>query len=166
MSRIYYVIIIFVSLTLLVANQSNPPNGKTGAPGEGSCLDCHTFNNQNQDGIITVAGVPATIVPSMSYVLTVTVSNPNGNGDLAGFQVTILNSSNQKAGNMSSPSPTSTVSTGGSRQYWEHNPAQQYPTNNMVSWTVNWVAPTGPSNTTITAYAAGNVAKDNNNDSN
>jgi len=166
MSRVYYFLIVFVSLTLLVANQSNPPNGKTGAPGEGSCLDCHTLNGQNQDGIITVAGVPATIVPSMSYVLTVTVNNPNGNGDLAGFQVTILNSSNQKAGTMSAPSPTSTLQTSGTRQYWEHNPAQQYPGSNMVSWTVNWVAPTGPSNTTITAYAAGNVAKDNNNDSN
>ena len=166
MSRIYYFLIVFVSLTLLVANQANPPNGKTGAPGEGSCLDCHTFNNQNQDGIITLAGLPATIVPSMAYLLTVTVNNPNGNGDLAGFQVTILNSSNQKAGTMSSPSPSSTLQTSGARQYWEHNPAQQYPGNNMVSWTVNWVAPTGPSNTTITAYAAGNVAKDNNNDSN
>lgn len=166
MPRIYFVLTVLVSMTLLVANQSNPPNGKTGAPGDGLCTDCHTLNGQNQDGNVSVAGIPATITPSTAYILTLTVANPNGNADLAGFQMTILNSSNQKAGTMTSPSPTSTVSASGGRDYWEHNPAQQYPVENFVSWTVTWTSPAGPPNTTITAYAAGNVAKDNNNDSN
>ena len=40
-------------------------------------------------------GIPANITPSTSYPLTVTVSNPNGLAERAGFQFTILNANNQ-----------------------------------------------------------------------
>ena len=166
MSRLQLILALFVSLTLLVAHQTNPPNGKTGAPNEGLCTDCHSLNGQTQNGSISLAGIPSTIQPSTAYVLTVTVDNPNGEADLAGFQVTILNSNNQKAGTMSGASANSTITPSGGRDYWEHNPAQAFPGDNMVSWTVTWTSPAGPPNTTITGYAAGNVAKDNNNDSN
>ncbi len=166
MSRIQLVLVLIVSMTLLVSHQNNPPNGKTGAPNEGTCADCHTLNNQTQNGGISLAGIPSTIQPSTAYVLTVTVSNPNGEADLGGFQVTILNGNNQKAGTMSSPSANSTITPSGGRDYWEHDPAQAFPGNNEVTWTVTWTSPAGPPNTTITGYAAGNVAKDNNSDSN
>jgi hypothetical protein len=163
MSRIYLIFVLFVSMTLLVANQTNPPNGKTGAPGEGTCEDCHSIGSGTQDGSLTIDGLPDLIEPATAYILTITNSNPNGAADLAGFQLTILNSSNQKAGAMTMPSPNSVVTPSGNKEYWEHNPAQFYPGGNSVSWTVKWTSPTGPANTTITAYAAGNVAIDNNN---
>ncbi len=161
LSRIYLVLIALVSMTLLVSYEDNPPNGKTGAPGDGLCTDCHSLNGGTQDGSITVTGLPAAIEPSTAYFLTVTNSNPNGIADIAGFQVTILNGNNQKAGAMTMPSVNSTVTPSGGRDYWEHDPAQLYLGNNTYTWTVTWTSPAGPAGTTITAYAAGNVANDN-----
>ena len=61
-----------------MSHSDNPPNGKTGAPGDGLCTDCHSLGTGTQDGSITVTGMPVTIQPSTMYVLTVTNSNPNG----------------------------------------------------------------------------------------
>jgi hypothetical protein len=160
-SRIYLVLVALVSMTLLVSYEDNPPNGRTGAPGDGLCSDCHSLNGGLQDGSITVTGLPASIEPSTAYFLTVTNSNPNGIADIAGFQVTILNGNNQKAGAMTMPSVNSTVTPSGGRDYWEHDPAQLYAPNNTYQWTVTWTSPAGPAGTTITAYAAGNVANNN-----
>ncbi|MBK9103205.1 MAG: T9SS type A sorting domain-containing protein [Saprospiraceae bacterium] len=166
MSRIYLVLVMLVSITLLMSHSDNPPNGKTGAPGDGLCTDCHSLGTGTQDGSITVTGMPATIQPSTMYVLTVTNSNPNGVAAEAGFQLTILNSSNQKAGLMTNPSSSSVVTPSGGREYWEHNPSVVYPGNNIVTWTVTWTSPVGPPGNTITAYVAGNVADGNNDDNN
>lgn len=150
-----------MSMTVLVSYESNPPNGKTGAPNEGLCTDCHSLDGGTQDGNIVVTGFPTVIEPSTAYFLTITNTNPNGVAGIGGFQATILNSSNVKAGNFTAPDMNSAVSSSGGRQYWEHDPAQVYPGNNMVTWTVTWTSPAGPPNTTITCYAAGNVANNN-----
>ena len=158
MSRIYFVLVMLVSITLLMSHSDNPPNGKTGAPGDGLCTDCHSLGTGTQDGSITVTGMPTTIQPSTMYVLTVTSSNPNGIAAEAGFQLTILNSSNQKAGAMTGPSSSSVVTPSAGREYWEHNPSVAYPGDNIVTWTVTWTSPVGPPGNAITAYVAGNVA--------
>ncbi len=165
MSRIYYVFALLAGMTLIISWSGNPPDGKTGAPGDGLCSDCHSLGGGTQDGSIVVTGFPSTITPSTAYVLTITNSNPNGQAVKAGFQMTVLNSSNNIAGNLTSPSPNSTVTPSGGRQYWEHNPAQNYPGNNMVAWNVTWTSPSGPPDELITYYAAGNVANGNNNSS-
>src|SRR5688572_30414003 len=126
MSRMYLIFVLLSSMTVLVSYENNPPPGRTGAPGEGLCSDCHSLNGGTQDGILTIDGFPALIEPSHAYVLTITNSNPNGVGSLAGFQMTILNSSNQKAGAMTVPSANSQVDPEGNKEYWEHNPAQPY----------------------------------------
>ena len=162
MKRIYLAFTLLVSMTILVSHEDNPPNGKTGAPGDNLCTECHTLDGGTQNGSIFISGLPSVIEPATAYVLTVTNSNPNGIADIAGFQMTILNSNNQKAGTMSAPSANSVVTPSGGREYWEHNPAQLYDANNMYTWTVTWTSPTTPLNTTITAYAAGNVGNNNN----
>ena len=161
MPRIYYVFALLAGMTLIISWSGNPPNGRTNAPGDGYCADCHTLNGGGQDGSIVVTGFPSTISPSTAYILTITNSNPNGMASEAGFQMTILNSSNDIAGAMTSPSPNSTVTPSAGREYWEHNPAQSYPGNNMVEWTVTWTSPAGPADEEITYYAAGNVANGN-----
>ena len=164
MPRIYYVLALLIGMTLIVSWSANPPDGRTGAPGDGNCSDCHSLNGGGQDGSIVVTGFPATITPSTAYVLTITNSNPNGMAAKAGFQMTILNSSNNIAGSMTSPGPNSVVTPSAGREYWEHSPSQNYPGNNMVQWTVTWTSPAGPPNEMITFYAAGNVANGNFND--
>jgi hypothetical protein len=104
-------------------------------------------------------------------MLTITNSNPNmmaqdnGMPGKGGFQMTLLNSNNQKAGDFvaGSNDPSSAITNSGGRQYWEHNPAQTFPGTgtNSVSYTVSWKSPTAPANTIITYYAAGNVANGN-----
>lgn len=162
MNRIYLVFILLVSVTLLMSHEDNPPNGRTGAPGDNLCTECHTLDGGLQNGSIIISGLPAVIEPATAYVLTITNSNPNGIADIAGFQMTILNSNNQKAGTMTGASANSVVTPSGGREYWEHNPAQLYDASNTYSWTVTWTSPTTPLNTTITAYAAGNVGNNNN----
>ena len=175
MSRIYFVLIVLVSLTLLMSHSDNPPNGKTEAPGDGSCNDCHTLNGGTQDGTLVLTGFPTVIEPSTTYMLTITNSNPNtmaqdnGLPGEGGFQMTILNSNNQKAGDFvtGSNDSNSAITNSGGRQYWEHDPALTYPGAgaNSVSWTVSWKAPTAPANTTITYYAIANISNGNDDDS-
>ncbi len=162
MNRKYSILTLLAGASLLLSYFAAPPDGRSGAPGDGLCSDCHT-NQGSQTGTIVLTGLPATIQPCTQYTLTITNSWTGGTAALAGFEITILNGSNNMAGVMSSPSQFSTLSTSGNRQYWKHMPAQSYPANHMVSWTATWTSPSGPSNTTITAYAAGNVANGNGN---
>jgi len=149
---------LFIGAVLLLSLFANPPNGETGAPGESTCSSCHSLNGNTQDGVIDLTGMPDLIEPNTQYTLTVTNSNPDGEAALAGFQVTILNSGNMKAGNITAPSAGSTTQTSAGRQYWEHNPAQMYPGSNTVTWTATWTSPSMPANTMITWYMAGNIA--------
>ncbi len=165
MNRKYAFLGLFASLVLWLGFSANPPNGRTGAPGEGLCSDCHNQTNPPQMGMIVVTGMPATIVPNTQYVLTMTSTmtvDPTGpDTERAGFQLTILNSLDQQAGTITAPSAGSTLQNFNGRQYWEHNPFQTYPANDMVTWTATWTSPTTPANTTITYYAAGNIANGN-----
>jgi hypothetical protein len=161
MSRKYTLLALIVSVALWLANSSDPPDARTGAPGEGQCEDCHSLGTGMQDGSIVLTGFPSTIEPNTAYVLTITNSNPNGVAVRAGFQMTILNGMNAQAGTMSAPSSSSHLHSQGGRQYWEHFPSVLYPVSNVVTWTVTWTAPSGPANTTITYYAKGNVANGN-----
>ena len=142
---------------------NNPPNGTTGGPGEGLCTNCHTGNNPNgYDGSISLTGLPATITPNMTYTITVTSSNPNGQAVRAGFQWVALNSSNTNSGSMAGASANSTITPSGGRSYHEHNPAQNFGAGTSVSWTVNWTAPTaGASDETISFYGASVIASGN-----
>jgi hypothetical protein len=140
----------------------NPPNGRTGAPGDGLCSDCHSSGAGSIDGEILLTGLPATIDPNTTYTITVMVNNPNGLAQRAGFQWVALNSSNQNAGTMTVASSSSTVTPSGGRNYHEHSPAQNFGGGNSVSWTVNWTSPDAPaSNETITFYGASVIANGN-----
>ncbi|MBK9984411.1 MAG: T9SS type A sorting domain-containing protein [Saprospiraceae bacterium] len=165
MNKKYSILALFASAFLWFGFPTNPPNGNTGAPGESTCgTSCHTLNGGTQDGNVTVTGLPASIEPCTNYVLTVTSSNPNGVAVVAGFQLTILNSANQIAGTLSSPSSGSQLETESGRQYWEHNTPASYPASHMVSWTATWKSPSSPANTTVTCYVANNIANGNGSD--
>ncbi|MEO6133335.1 MAG: choice-of-anchor V domain-containing protein, partial [Saprospiraceae bacterium] len=164
MKKKYSILALFASVFLWLAFPNNPPNANTGAPGEGTCASCHTLNGGTQDGTVVLTGMPTVITPNMAYVLTLTSTNPNGVASVAGFQLTILNSLNNMAGTLSSPSSGSALETSSGRQYWEHNTPAAYPGSNIVTWTATWTAPTMPANTQITWYAANNIANGNGSD--
>ena len=146
-------IIAIAGVILSLAFSNNPPNGRTGAPGDGVCSSCHTQSSPPQDGSINITGFPSDIEPNTLYNLTVTVSNPNGLGVEGGFQLVVLNSENNNAGSLSNPGPASTLTSFNSRVYHEHNPAQAFNGNNEAVWTVDWTSPAGPANDQITLYS-------------
>jgi hypothetical protein len=55
----------------------------------------------------------------------------------------------------------STVTDASGRQYFEHNPAVEYPDSQVVRWTVHWTAPALIGGNRITWYVAGNIADGN-----
>lgn len=143
--------------TFFSSNSSNPPNGRTGAPGDGLCSDCHGGNNPNNfDGSVSFEGLPATLEPNTTYPITVTVSNPNGAASRAGFQWVALNESENNAGSMANEDGTSNIVTAGGRTYHEHAPAQFFAGNTELSWTVDWTSPdAGSEDENITFYGVG-----------
>src|SRR5688572_6088491 len=158
MNKLYTFTVLAVSLFFLFSFSINPPDGNTGAPGDMLCTQCHIQTDPPQNGTISLDGFPQTITPHQSYLLTVTNRLTEGSAVRAGFQVTILGPGNVKAGELTNPSTHSAVSITGARQYWDHNPAQEYPDSNVVKWQVQWTAPELPNGSQITWYAAGNIA--------
>ncbi|MGE5356448.1 MAG: choice-of-anchor V domain-containing protein [Deltaproteobacteria bacterium] len=148
---------VFISF-LFYSSSGNPPNGKTGAPGEGSCTDCHSANGGGFNGSLTITGVPTVILAGETYTVTVTSSFSSGNPVRTGFQMVCLNSSNVNSGTFSNPSSNTTLTTSGGRTYFEHNPAENFNGSGSVSWTVDWTAPAGPDNMLITFYANSIIA--------
>lgn len=161
MNKIYTSCTLIALSLLLISMSANPPDGKTGAPGDSLCTECHTPSNPPINGEITVEGFPTSITPGENYTLTVVNRNTVGTAKKAGFQMTILGPFNTKAGNMKNASANSVISVANNRQYFEHNPAQPYPDSSVVKWTVEWTAPELPAGSEITYYAAGNVANGN-----
>ena len=162
MNKLYTFLALAASTILFLSNSANPPNGKTGAPGDSLCSECHAQTNTSINGVISVEGFPSSITPGEAYVLTVVSRDTSGNAVMGGFQMTILGPLNTKVGTMAKPSPSSIVSAANNRQYFEHNPAVEFPDSNVIRWSVEWTAPALPGGTEITWYAAGNFVNGNN----
>ena len=149
------------------AFSSGPPAGFTGAPGEFDCSECHVPPDAGTGQISITA--PQTYVPGQTYSVTVTHSNTDPTRLRWGFQLTALNPSDEKAGNLQSTDVLTQVLDNqgpeGSRQYVEHTSAGTFiGQQNGASWTFNWTAP--PIDVgTVTFYAAGNHANNDGNSS-
>ncbi len=156
---------LFLSLFLL-AYSSNPPNGLTGAPGEGTCANCHIQGSSGGlGGSISISGLPGTITPNATYPLVITVFNnsvPLSSADRAGFEVVALDGNNGNAGTFSSPGAGSTLN-GSPKNYWKHSMAKSFGGGGSVTWTVNWKAPASAPGNVINMYYAGIIADNGNN---
>ena len=110
---------------------ANPPTGKTGAPGESTCTDCHNGSILSAIGTITMSfsDVDDMYVPGQSYSIGLSI----GSGAKNGFQMTILDGNLQKAGNFINGTNTSIALAGG-REYIRHS-ASSGITNFQFQWT-------------------------------
>src|SRR2546423_12465768 len=95
----------FVGVVLLTDNSANPrarafssgpPAGYTHAPGELDCSDCHTTPAQSA-GTISL-NAPQHYTPGETYDITVTHDTHDPTRVRWGFELTALDSSDQKAG--------------------------------------------------------------------
>ena len=153
------IVLSSVAILALLANSSNPPNGNTGAPGEGTCASCHNPLSTSIAGVLDISGVPSTIDPSTTYSLVVTSELTGGSATRAGFQMVAFDESNNNTGTFSNAGPSSNISGG----YFEHSPALNFSGGSSVSWSVDWTSPAGPDNEDISFYAASILANGNGN---
>lgn len=89
---------VLAPFLLLFGNLQNPPPGKTGAPGDGSCAECHTGTATNP-GVVIMDFGKLTYSPGVKQRLSVHVLS-NSAAQLTGFQVTarLASDETQQAG--------------------------------------------------------------------
>lgn len=147
---LFFTLILAASLFLFNSNQArietyhaasppvnlssvNPPAARTGAPGESNCTSCHTGTAQSAAGIIDVSfsGAGNEYIVGQSYTFTISIASGAKNG----FEATVLDGTNTKAGSFSSGTAYS-IATASGRQYVRQNSSS-----GITSWTINWTAP-------------------------
>lgn len=162
--------LLIFSSALIIAiifafGSSHPTNsgmGRTGAPGDGTCLDCHSVPSATINGTVTVTGIPGTVVAGNTYNLTLTATITAGTPNNAGFQVLALkNSNNSNAGTWSNPSSSSSIKMTGGKSYWGHQPKVVFGASNEIIWTADWTAPSSTTDDVITFYAVANLTNGN-----
>ena len=170
-------IIIFGFLLFQILNIENPhislgkynasffytggsPAGKTGAPGEGNCTQCHAgmVNSGLATSTLTSSGNNE-YLPGNTYNITLDIQNGSAKN---GFQIVVLDSiSNSNAGNLIVTDANNTkLISGNNRSYITH----KAPGTSLTNWSFDWTAPTtnvGP----ITFYYAYNVTNNASNSS-
>ena len=156
---------LFITVMIVgLALSSNPPNGRTNAPGETNCsTGCHGNNPSTViDGIVDITGLPSTVDANTTYDLTVTVEYTSGSPTRAGFQMVVLDDTNDDDfGTLSNPGSSSTITPSGGRTYFEHSPAMNFGGSTSVSYEVEWTAPSGPDGQDITFYVSSILANGN-----
>ena len=141
------------------AFSGGPPVGNTGAPGESTCASCH-FGGPS-GGSVSITGLPSNYSPNQEITLTVNVTQANR--PRFGFQLTVLDSNGNRAGDITASADGRTQiqfqnppSSG--RQYIEHTSSGFNPVSSgLGSWTFKWKAPP-QSVGSVTFYVAGNSA--------
>ena len=151
------VLLFAVSSGSVFAFSSDPPDEKTGAPNEGTCMDCHFGNDLNASGGSLMLTVPETYIPNEVYTIVVNLSR-NGQSRW-GFEMTALDADGARAGSFAPDAAKNTqVSETNSKQYIQHtSDGTAQGTDEAHSWEFQWTAPDadiGP----ISFYAAGNAA--------
>lgn len=151
-------VILIVGPAAVLAFSSGPPDGRTGAPGEGLCTGCHVGSAADSGpGSLAISGVPESYEPGVEYMVSVTLADPDAKR--MGFEAVAVAGS--KAGGSISVADarrTQISTTQAGRQYVKHTREGTSPSSpGQSQWSFRWTAPpagTGP----VTFYAAGNAA--------
>jgi hypothetical protein len=158
-------IAIVAFATVAYGFASGPPAGHTGAPGEGTCVECHAGTLNSGPGSIVIEGVPDQYEPNQEVHVTVRVRHPNQSR--WGFEITALDAANKGVGTFSLVDRNTTrITEGGGnltgRFYVEHTTAGTFEgRSGGAMWELVWKAPAEDAGI-VTFYAAGNAANGNN----
>ena len=153
-NRLFTIFSALLSLALFSSYSSGPPGNYSGAPGSsGTCSACHSGGTTNGSLALT-SNIGAAYVNGQTYQVTVYLSDPEM--VQGGFQLTAL-----KAGvGAGTFTPiANTALQGGNSTIINHSSPKAKTTvgsTNIVSWIVNWTAPTSGSGN-ISFYAAANA---------
>lgn len=150
---------IILGALVWLANASNPPNGRTGAPFDGHCNGCHGGSNPNNyAGTVELSGMPATIQPGTLYPLTLTMTTTGtGVPSRGGFQLVVVDGNNVNCGDLQNIAGQGTGTETPAREYIEHrNPKNFSGSGSSISWDFNWVSPASANGNTVKVYYIGN----------
>lgn len=141
-------------------NSNGAPNKKTGAPGEGSCVDCHsgTVNDGTSiNNLVMVEDGTSNVVtqytPGQTYMLTLAINTASTK---KGFQTVALDGTNTQAGTMTAVAGSTATATFQGRTYVNHTTAS----NTAPTFSFKWTAPsTNVGN--VKFYLASNATNNN-----
>ncbi|MCC6725426.1 MAG: T9SS type A sorting domain-containing protein [Saprospiraceae bacterium] len=153
---------IYAALVMLASTKldpNNPPVGRTGAPGETTCQTSGCHSGGSYTGTVEITGVPDTVVADQVYSITLTNTS---NAVKSGFELTVLNSANQKTGVLTAGTGCS-IGNGGGRQYVRQSSPHTL-SGGSTSWTFTWKAPTTVVGDSIYFYYASLCANGTGND--
>ena len=140
-SRLFRFTGILLSVLLWLANANNPPTGKSGAPFDGHCNECHDGTNPNgYDGLVEVSGLPGTIESNTTYPLTITITPTAGTPIRGGFQLVVVDGNNANAGDLTPANGQSGTEFFNGREYLEHRTAKPFGCG-PISYAFNWKSP-------------------------
>jgi hypothetical protein len=131
-----------------------PPAGRTGAPGESNCIECH----ESLGGLGTFEIIaPQSYLPGQTYQIQVRHLSADETRRRWGFELTAL-AGTSAAGTFQNLSGLTQTITESGRFYIEHTSQGTFLNQSGGAiWTFNWIAPAsnlGP----VRFYAAGNQA--------
>lgn len=140
--------LLWLGLSATRRDPSNPPVGVTGAPGEGTCGDCHSGGSQT--GTVTLTGVPDTVISGKTYALTITNTS---NASRAGFEMICLDGAQTMCGTFSAASGSGvSIGSGSSNKKYPRQSAAKTLSGGSTAWTFNWLAPATASGNKATFY--------------
>lgn len=145
-------------VTIVESFPGGPPPGVTGAPGEETCIQCHSDNVGA--GLFTITA-PESYQPGAIYQIVVRHTTPDTTRKRWGFELTAL-AGTTAAGTFANLSNSTQTFNGFNRQYVSHTLLGTFQ-NQMggAQWIFSWTAPTTNAGT-VSFYAAGNQANGDN----
>ncbi len=148
-------------MMLYGVSSSAGKSGKTGAPGENDCTQCHAGVINSNAGSVTIAGVPNNVYqPGQTYSMSITVTDASSS--LFGFSTVALQASGDNAGTLvpGTDNHAEILSMAGfSRNYLTHNP-NGGATAGAHTFNFTWTAPATDIGN-VTFYVTANAANGN-----
>lgn len=153
-------LVLLATAALCAASSAGPPDAKTGAPGEGTCSDCHSGITGTPDST-SLSGVPGnTYTPGTLYNMTLSLQWAIQRR--WGFEITALNPGGGSAGQVIVSDPVNTQFSSIGSGYLKQTSAGTFNGTPLgVSWQFQWQAPAAGSGTVV-FYWCGNACNGNN----
>ena len=157
-SRLLPITGLLLGMVVWLANNGNPPTGKTAAPFDGNCNDCHTGSAYN--GNIDITGFPATASPEVIYDINLKVTATAGSPVKAGFQLVVVDANNDDCGDLINLNGQTGTEDFAVREYIEHRSGKNF-VGGIVSWDFQWKAPLSVPGNTVKVYVISNLCNAN-----
>lgn len=116
----------------------------TGAPGEMTCVSCHTIDQTPTSGGAALEGLPSHVVAGQTYPLSMMIYTDNNFGMTAGFQMTFLNANGTAQGQLAGVDQDVSVREFGDRQYVQHEPGRHFfmgGIDDVMNYDFEWTPP-------------------------